>query len=69
VHLHDELAAGLEQEAGAGRAQPLGGSGRPGGYPCRAFEERAAEVVADYRAKVLGLPVADRLPTDLELVF
>lgn len=35
---------------------------------CRAFEARASEVVADYRSKVAGLAVADRIPTDLELV-
>ena len=36
---------------------------------CRAFESHAREVVAEYRTKVAGLPVADRIPTDLELVF
>lgn len=32
---------------------------------CRAFEKRAVEVVADYREKVAGLPVPDRIPTDI----
>lgn len=35
---------------------------------CRAFEQRATEVAADYREKVRGLPVAEHIPTDLELV-
>lgn len=35
---------------------------------CRAFEERARDVIADYHIKVRGLPIAERIPTDLELV-
>ena len=34
---------------------------------CRTFEQRAAEVIADYSQKVDGLPVADRIPTDMEI--
>ena len=33
------------------------------------LHSNAREVVAEYRTKVAGLPVADRIPTDLELVF
>lgn len=36
---------------------------------CRAFETNAARIVADYRAKVRSLPIADPIPGDLELVI
>lgn len=35
---------------------------------CRAFEQRATEVVAEYRKRVEGLPQTIRIPTDIEMV-
>lgn len=35
---------------------------------CRAFETRAAELVADYRRRVEGLPLAERVVFDLEVI-
>lgn len=33
------------------------------------FEKNAAEIVADYRSRVIGLPVAERIAADLEMVI
>lgn len=36
---------------------------------CQRFEENASALVSDYRSRIVGLPVTERIPDDLELVI
>jgi hypothetical protein len=36
---------------------------------CVAFEEKAAQIVAEYRGRVVGMPTTERLNFDMEMVI